>query len=196
MTSDDWVHELKSITLAVEGEETTTGPAESSDDYRRARQALAEAESALHRHILAVAAQRQALPLGPEVSNYEFSEGPIDLNAGDDPAVVTLLQLFGGHDELIIYHVMFHPDDDQACPMCSSIVDGFTGIAKHINNRCALVIAAKAPIDKIRSWARQRDWHGLRLIGLYAMGCGAGDVGSWVIGVRVGGQGSRHSAGI
>lgn len=164
MATDDWINELKSITLAIDGEETTTGPAGAEDDYQSARKALAKAESALHQHVLAVAAQRQALPLGPKVPNYEFSEGPTDLDADDDSAVVTLLDLFGDHNELIIYHLMFHPDDDEACPMCSSIVDGFTGIAKHLNNRCALAIAAKAPINKVRAWGRYRGWHGLRLI--------------------------------
>jgi len=24
---------------------------------------------------------------------------------------------------MITHHLMFHPDDDEACPMCSSIVD-------------------------------------------------------------------------
>jgi len=167
MVADDWVHNLKSITLTVEGEESTVGPAEPGEQYRIARQALAEAESALHQHVLAVAAQRQALPLGAEMSNYVFSEGSGNLGDGDDSIAVSLVELFGDHDELIVYHVMFHPDDDEACPMCSSIVDGFTGIARHIDTRCALAVVAKAPIDKFRSWGRTRGWHGLRLVSSY-----------------------------
>jgi len=167
MADNEWVHNLKSITLSVEGEESTVGPAGPGEEYRIARQALAEAESALHQHVLAVAAQRRALPLGAEVSNYEFSEGSRSLDDGDDSSTVTLVELFGDHDELIVYHVMFHPDDNQACPMCSSIVDGFTGIATHLDSRCALAIVAKAPIAKLRSWGRTRGWNGLRLVSSY-----------------------------
>ena len=164
MSTDNWISELKSITLAVEGEETATGPPGASAEYRTARRALAEAESALHQQVLAVAAQRQALPIGPEMPNYEFSEGPSDLDAGDEETIVTLSELFGDHDELIVYHVMFHPDDNKPCPMCSSIVDGFTGIAKHLGDRCALAIIAKAPIGKLRAWARRQEWRNLRLV--------------------------------
>ena len=164
MATKDWVHELKSITLAVDGELSTIGPSGASRDYEVARQALEEAEVALRRHVLAVAAQRQALPLGREMPEYVFDEGPADLGDGDDPRPVALVDLFDGHDELIVYHVMFHPDDDQACPMCSSIVDGFRGIAHHMRQRCGFAIVAKAPVTKLREWGRVRGWDGVRLV--------------------------------
>lgn len=164
MASDDWANELKSITLTVDDEASTLGPPDASPSYAAARSALEQAESALRRHVLAVAAQRQALPLGPEMGGYLFSEGPADLRAGDEPRPVTLVELFGEHDELIVYHLMFHPDDDEACPMCSSIVDGLRGIAHHIGQRCGLAVAARAPIGKLRAWGRTRGWDGLRLV--------------------------------
>lgn len=163
--TDDWVNELKSITLSVEGEMSTIGPAATTEAYRRAREALTRSEVALHELVAAVAAQRRALPLGVQMQNYSFTEGADDLRSdGDIPAQVTLDDLFAGHDELVVYHLMFHPEDDEACPMCSSIVDGIRGIVQHLTQRCGLAVIAKAPLPKLRRWGRARDWDAIRLV--------------------------------
>ena len=48
--------------------------------------------------------------------------------------------------------------------MCTSLLDGLNGSAPHIGQRINLAVVAKAPIRKIRDWARQRNWRNLRLL--------------------------------
>lgn len=95
----DWMHELKSETLNVPGEGSPLGLAGASDEYLSARQTLVDAKVALHNQVLAVAAMRQALPPGPIPPRYEFTEGPADLAANSTIRPVTLMELFGDHNE-------------------------------------------------------------------------------------------------
>lgn len=163
MTTEWWT-ELKSITLNVEGETFPMWPAGASDEYRTARLELVEAEAALHQHVAAVATQRRALPPGPVMPTYELAEGSVDLADGSPSKPVTLGDLFGDHDELVVYHLMFHPDDNAACAACSSIVDGLHGISHHIIRRAGFAVIAQAPLGKLRAWGRRRGWQGLRLV--------------------------------
>jgi len=98
---------------------------------------------------------------------YELTEGPLDLTDDGPPTTVGLAELFGGHDELVVYHLMLHPDDDDACPMCSLWVDGLHGVAHHLARRAGFAVIAKAPIDKLRAWARRRGWQGLRIVSAF-----------------------------
>jgi predicted dithiol-disulfide oxidoreductase (DUF899 family) len=170
MTTTDWWSGLKSVTLHVEGEQARLFATGASDEYRAARAALLEAEQALSDQVEAVAAQRRALPPGPVLPTYALAEGPIDLAAAGPARTVGLLDLFGGHDELIVYHLMFHPDDDAACAMCSLWVDGLHGVSHHVTRRAGLAIIAKAPLDKLRAWGRRRGWQGLRIVSAYGTG--------------------------
>jgi predicted dithiol-disulfide oxidoreductase (DUF899 family) len=163
----EWWNELKSITLHVEGEPPPMWPEGASDEYRSARLALAEAEVALRDQIEAVAALRRALPAGAALPDHELTEGPADVDDDGPPTTVTLAELFGDHDELVVYHLMFHPDDDAACAMCSMWVDGLHGVSHHLDRRVGFAVVGKAPIDKLRAWARRRGWHGLRIVSAY-----------------------------
>ncbi len=98
------------------------------------------------------------------MADYSFTEGPLDLERDEPVQPVTLRGLFGDHDALVVYHLMFHPDDDQACPMCSLWVDGLHGVSHHIGRRAALAVVGKAPLAKLRDWARHRGWQGLRVV--------------------------------
>ncbi|MBV9847125.1 MAG: DUF899 family protein [Kutzneria sp.] len=160
----EWMTELKSITLHVAGEPAPMWPDDASQEYRAARLALSEAERALRDQVRAVAEQRRALPPGPVLPVYELAEGPLDLSADGPVTSVTLAELFGEHKELVVYHMMFHPDDDASCPMCASVVDGLHGVSHHIAQRAALAVVGKAPIGKLRAWSRHRGWQGLRLV--------------------------------
>ena len=128
-----------------------------SPEYRRHRQALLEAEIALKDQRERVAQLRRQLPMGPVVTtDYVFREGPADLREQDPGAFVDtrLSQLFAqGHDRLLVYHMMYEPDEEQACPMCSMWVDGFNAVAPHVTDRVSFAVIAKAELAKIRAWA-------------------------------------------
>ncbi len=137
-----------------------------SPEYRSSREALLEAEIELMAHRERVARLRRQLPGGPAVENYEFLEGPEDLGAGDGPVRgVQLQDLFSGPDRpLIVYHLMYGKSQTTPCPMCTSWIDGFNGIAHHLEQNADLAIVAAAELPALRAHARDRGWHRLRLL--------------------------------
>ncbi|HEY4418465.1 MAG TPA: DUF899 family protein [Pseudonocardia sp.] len=125
---------------------------------------MRRAEAELRVRIEAVAALRRALPPGVAVQNHRFVEGAADLAADGPERAVTLEELFGDHDELVIYHLMLHPEDNGACAACSMFVDGLNGVERHIAQRTAFVVMAPAPFPALRGWARVRGWSRVRLV--------------------------------
>ncbi|ONI76336.1 hypothetical protein ALI144C_37405 [Actinosynnema sp. ALI-1.44] len=139
-------------------------PAGASDEYIAARIELARAERVLRDQIEQVAAARRAMPPGMVLADYRLTEGPVDLGLAEPVRQTALAELFGTHDTLFVYHLMFHPDDDAACPMCSMWVDGFHGVSRHLAQNTAFAVVGKAPLPKLREWARRRGWDGLRIL--------------------------------
>jgi len=129
-----------------------------SEAYRAARADLLKSEIDLRRQIESVAAKRRTLPLGGEVpQDYTFDDA--------DGKGVRLSDLFApGKDTLIIYSFMFGPKMADACPSCTSILDGLDGQAPHVTQRVNLVVVAKSPIERITKFARGRGWRNLRLL--------------------------------
>lgn len=133
-------------------------PAMSGADEKHlnAREELRRAEMALKDQIENVAAMRRALPLGPQVSDYEFRESG---------KRVRLSELFtGDKPELIVYHLMYWTDDDEFCPMCSMWVDGLNAVSKHVEQRANIVVASRAPAEKLSAWAQRRGWNSIRIL--------------------------------
>ena len=147
-----------------------------SDEYRRARNELLEAEIGLRRQIEAVAAQRRSLPPGGVVpEDYRFEQVA-------DGGEVRLSELFeSGKDTLVAYSFMFPrspadtrsgpagetgnlPLTDTPCPSCTSILDSLDGAAAHLAQRLNLVVIAKSDPQRIAGFARDRGWRDLRLL--------------------------------
>jgi predicted dithiol-disulfide oxidoreductase (DUF899 family) len=126
------------------------------ESYRGARDRLRAAEIDLRDRIEAVAAMRRALPPGPVIAGYQFIENGSRIN---------LPELFAPEkDTLIIYHLMYWAKEDDFCNMCSMWIDGFNGIAPHVMQRVNLVVASRAPFEKLHAWGARRDWDRLRLL--------------------------------
>jgi predicted dithiol-disulfide oxidoreductase (DUF899 family) len=140
---------------------------EESPQYVAARDELRLAEIALMRQREEVAALRRALPPGPVVEDYVFEEGPVDLDVGDEPVrEVRLSELVGASGRsLVVYHLMYGKKQTEPCPMCTLWVDGFNGIAHHLDQRVDFVVAAAADLPALRSHGRRRGWDGVRLLG-------------------------------
>lgn len=142
-----------------------------ADNYRAKRDALLAAESALIEQRERVAQLRRELPPGPVVdTDYCFREGPQDL-ADNDPDhyfSTHFSELFtADRNTLIVQHLMFSPDSDAACPMCSMWADGFNAVAGHVEQRASFVVVARTQLDKLRAWGRDRGWDRLRLLSSY-----------------------------
>src|SRR5438477_9824278 len=126
-----------------------------SAEYRRAREALLAEEIELRRHIERVAEQRRRLPPGGEVKkNYAFvgEKGP-----------ASFADLFGDKDTLVIYSYMFGPQRERPCPMCTSLLSAWDGEARDVEQRIALAVVARSPIERLVSFKKERGWRNLKL---------------------------------
>jgi predicted dithiol-disulfide oxidoreductase (DUF899 family) len=139
-----------------------------SDEYRKLRAELLEAEIALKNQRERVAVLRRQLPMSGVVgTDYIFREGPSDLR-DDSPANfrnVRLSQLFAPEkDRLIIDHMMWAAGEKLPCPMCNMWADGYAAIAPHVSNKVNFVLVAKVDLATLRAWGRSRDWNKIRLL--------------------------------
>jgi predicted dithiol-disulfide oxidoreductase (DUF899 family) len=125
-----------------------------SVEYRKARTALLAEEIELRRHIQRVAAIRRALPPGPEAKDYRF----IDENGRE----VGLADLFGPHDTLFTYFWMYGPERERPCPMCTSFVGSLDIPAPDIEQRVAMAILGRSPVERQLAFARERGWTHLK----------------------------------
>ena len=122
-----------------------------SDEYRRARQELLIEEIELRRHAERVAELRRSLPAGGEVPrDYQF--------VAEDGSDVTLTDLFGDHETLIIYSYMFGPQREAPCPMCTSLMGGLDHKIADIRQRVAIAFTARSPIERLVEAKASRGW--------------------------------------
>lgn len=149
-------------------------------EYRSARAALLEREVALRREMESVARELRALPPGGEVpEDYPFD----CIDADGTFAKVRLSQLFRGGDTLMLYHYMFprHSGDDRPgptegsmaqrplaegpCPSCTALIDMWEGTMPHFEGLGGnLAVVAKAPIEDVAAFARDKGWKHARLL--------------------------------
>jgi predicted dithiol-disulfide oxidoreductase (DUF899 family) len=149
---EDHVMDSRSLVSALELARANGArqPNESAE-YRRARQALLAEEIELRRHIERVAEQRRALPPGGEVTkDYRF-QGP--------DGEVSLEDLFGDKQTLVIYSYMFGPLRERPCPMCTSMLSALDGEVPDISQQTAFAVVARSPIERLLAFKKERGWH-------------------------------------
>ena len=119
-------------------------------EWLAARLELLKAEKELTRRSDELARQRQELPWVQINKGYRFDT---------DEGSASLPDLFRGRSQLLVYHFMFGPDYAAGCPSCSSIADGFNGIAVHLANHDVMVSAvSRAPLAKLLAYKRRMSW--------------------------------------
>ncbi|WP_223530557.1 DUF899 domain-containing protein [Pseudomonas sp. GL-R-19] len=120
------------------------------EQWLAARLQLLEAEKALTRRSDEVARQRQALPWVRVDKTYRFDT---------DNGSATLVELFQGRSQLLVYHFMFGPDYTAGCPSCSAIADSFDPIVVHLaNHDVTLMAISRAPLAKLQAYKRRMGW--------------------------------------
>jgi predicted dithiol-disulfide oxidoreductase (DUF899 family) len=66
---------------------------------------------------------------------------------------VTLLELFGDHDRLLLIHNM-----GQGCRYCTLWADGLNGFLPHLESAMSVVLVSKDAPDLQRTFANSRNW--------------------------------------
>jgi len=120
------------------------------EEWLAARLDLLQAEKELTRKSDELAQRRQELPWVRVDKEYRF-----DTDQGSS----SLADLFRGRSQLLVYHFMFGPDYAAGCPSCSSIADGFNGIAVHLANHDVMLSAvSRAPLPKLAAFKQRMGW--------------------------------------
>jgi predicted dithiol-disulfide oxidoreductase (DUF899 family) len=123
----------------------------SHEEWLAARTAFLAKEKELTRLIDAHNRERRELPWERVTKEYVF-EGP--------KGKATLVDLFAGRSQLIVYHFMFAPEATVGCPHCSLRADDFDGIQVHLHNRdVTMVCISRAPYAKLGAYQKRMGWH-------------------------------------
>jgi predicted dithiol-disulfide oxidoreductase (DUF899 family) len=124
-------------------------PAVTATEWQAAREALLAEEKEATRARDALAAKRRRLPRVHIERDYVF-DGP------DGKA--TLLDVFEGRRQLLLYHFMFGPNQDAGCDGCSMFVDQIGHLA-HLHARgTSFALVSRAPLPKIEAYRKRMGW--------------------------------------
>ena len=127
-----------------------TPPIVTAQEWEAARQQLLVKEKELTRARDALAAERRRMPWLAVEKDYEF---------GGPEATASLLDLFEGRRQLVVYRAFFEPGVDgwpgHACRGCSLVADQVAHVA-HLNARdTTLIFVSRAPQPDI-AWVKAR----------------------------------------
>ena len=122
-------------------------------EWQAARKKLLAKEKKATRARDALAAERRKQPMVRIDKDYVFENA-------DGKA--SLLDLFDGRRQLILYHFMFAPDvegwPDAGCPGCSMFTDQVGHLA-HIHARdTSFVLVSRAPLESIERYNARMGW--------------------------------------
>jgi predicted dithiol-disulfide oxidoreductase (DUF899 family) len=130
-----------------------TPPIVTPDEWEKARAELLVKEKEVTRARDALAAQRRRMPWTPVEKEYAF-DGP--------QGRVSLLDLFDGRRQLIVYRAFFEPGvhgwPEHACPGCSLMADQVADVA-HLHARdTSFVFATRGPQADIAPMTSRMGW--------------------------------------
>ncbi len=125
----------------------------SQEKWMELHNELLKKEKELMRAHDALAAERRKMPVVEISKHYVFD--------GTD-GKVSLLDLFEGRRQLIVYHFMFAPGvhgwPEAGCVGCSMVIDNL-GHISHLHARdTSLVLISLAPLDKILRYKKRMGW--------------------------------------
>jgi predicted dithiol-disulfide oxidoreductase (DUF899 family) len=125
----------------------------SAAQWQKAHDAQKAKEKAATRARDAMAAKRRRLPMVRIEKKYEFA-GP--------KGKMSLLDLFEGRRQLIMYHFMFAPSvggwPDAGCVGCSFVTDQFGNMA-HLHARdTSFCLVSRAPLKNIQKYKKRMGW--------------------------------------
>ena len=120
------------------------------EEWLAAREELLKREKEHTRLGDELAQQRRDLPWMPVDTDYRF-----DTEDGEK----TLVELFDGRSQLLVYHFMFGPSYEAGDPINSSIADAVDPVLPHLHARdVTFVFVSQAPLEKLQSYRRRMGW--------------------------------------
>lgn len=121
----------------------------SQAEWQTERDKLLVKEKAHMRASDALAAERRRLPMVKIDKEYTFDG--VDGEA-------SLLDLFHNRRQLIVYHFMYHANEDRFCDGCCFFVDQIPHLA-HLHARdTSLALISRAPQSKLKQFKKRMGW--------------------------------------
>jgi predicted dithiol-disulfide oxidoreductase (DUF899 family) len=121
----------------------------SRDEWLLERKKLLAHEKELTKRRDRVNAERRRLPMVRIEKDYVF-DGP--------SGKVSLLDLFDGRRQLIVYHFMFGPEWDEGCSGCTGYVDALGDLSMLHDRDTAFVLVSRAPLAKLEAYRARKGW--------------------------------------
>ncbi len=95
--------------------------------------------------------ERRNLPMVKVDKDYQFNS---------ETGKQSLSDLFGPHQQLIIYHFMYGKDWEEGCPSCSFWADNFNGIDAHLAARnTSFAVTSNAPLQTLLNYKKRLGWN-------------------------------------
>jgi predicted dithiol-disulfide oxidoreductase (DUF899 family) len=113
-------------------------------ETQRVDKEIARLQAEIEKNREAIAKLRRSRP-AETVQDYTFK--------GAGGKSVRLSELFGGKQDLIVVHNM-----GKGCNYCTLWADGFNGVAKHLQDRAALVVVSPDEPEVQKEFASSRGW--------------------------------------
>ena len=94
--------------------------------------------------------ERRALPWVKVDKPYMFDSADGETSLAD---------LFKGRSQLVVQHLMYPPEWEEACKSCSFWADGFEGMLPHLAARdTTLAAVSRAPLSKLLPFKERMGW--------------------------------------
>ena len=124
-------------------------PIATRDAWQAARETLLAHEKGLTKHYDRVSAERRRLPMVKLEKTYTF-DGPEGKRS--------LLDLFAGKRQLIVYHFMFDPAWENGCDGCTGFVNELADLSMLPERNTEFVLISRAPLDKLQAYKARMGW--------------------------------------
>jgi len=120
------------------------------EEWLIARQILLDHEKELTKHRDRVNAERRRLPMVKIEKDYTFESSN---------GSVKLLDLFGEHLQLIIYHFMFDPAWERGCMGCTGYVNALGDLSMLGDRNTTFALVSRAPLPKLEAYKQLNGWN-------------------------------------
>jgi len=124
-------------------------PIATRDEWLAARKTLLAHEKEVTKHYDRVSAERRRLPMVKLEKTYTF-DGPEGKRS--------LLDLFEGHHQLIVYHFMFDPAWENGCDGCTGFVNALADLSMLPARDTQFVLISRAPLEKLQAYKTRKGW--------------------------------------
>jgi predicted dithiol-disulfide oxidoreductase (DUF899 family) len=128
----------------------TDHPIGTREEWQAARDKLLRLEKEHTRRGDELAGMRRELPWVRVEKEYVFDT---------DEGARSLVELFDGRSQLLVYHFMFGPSYAAGCPTCSSSADAVNAVLPHLHARdVTMLYVSRAPLEKLRAYEDRMGW--------------------------------------